>query len=66
MAKTHYEELLKRHGYCEGLSGMNEDGELVIVSIDHERAVIKTSQHNGWIRTNIYHKDGTSEELFDH
>lgn len=63
---THYEELVKRHGLCDGLCGINEDGESVIVSIDEESATIRTAQSNGFMRTNIYHKDGTSEELFSH
>lgn len=61
-----YDELLKRHGYCEGLCGNNEDGEHVIVSIDKEKAIVKTAQYNGFIRVNVYWKDGTYEELYEH
>lgn len=61
-----YQKLVKQYGYCEGLCGVNEDKENVIVSIDKESATIVTIQHNGFIRTNIYHEDGISEELFSH
>ena len=65
---TDYERLLKKHGKCEGLCGVNEDGENVIVSIDDRTATIRTFQKNGFIRINVYHNDddGTSEELFEH
>ena len=61
-----YTELRKKYGLCEGLCGNNEDGEHVIVSIDKEKATIRTAQHNGFIRTNVYWKDGTYEELYSH
>ena len=66
MDKDYYDLLLQKYGYCDALCGNNEDGELVIVSIDKEKATIKTSQHNKFIRVNIYWKDGTSEELYEH
>lgn len=31
---TTYEELLKKHGKCEGMVGQNSSGEDVIVTID--------------------------------
>ena len=63
---TDYERLLKKHGKCEGLCGVNEDGENVIVSIDDRLAEVKTLQKNGWIRVNTYWYDGTSEETYIH
>lgn len=44
--------------------GKNENGEMVLVSIFHDRIVMGTYQDNGWKRQNIYYRDGTSEELF--
>lgn len=61
-----YDELLKRHGYCKGLCGKNSDDENVIVSINDEKATITTCQKNGWLRINVYWKDGTYEELYEH
>lgn len=61
---TFYEELKNKHGYVEGLVGENSDNETVIVTIDQESASIRTLQKNGWIRENIYYKDGTQEELY--
>lgn len=47
----------------------NEDGENVIVGFqkfgDESAYVLTTYQNNGWSRTNIYHEDGTYEELYD-
>ena len=62
----YYTLLLSKYGLCEGLCGNNDDGEHVIVSIDEEKATIKTAQHNGFIRVNVYWKDGTREELYEH
>lgn len=63
---TTYQELFNKHGFIEGLCGVNEDKENVIVSIDEECATIRTFQKNGFIRTNVYYKDGFSEELYSH
>lgn len=62
---TDYEELLKKHGLCTGLIGTNENNEKVMVTITKNRAWIRTFQKNGFVRTNVYHKDGTTEELYD-
>ena len=45
--------------------GINELGEKVMLSIFEDRIVVVTYQHNKWIRKNIYHYDGTREELFE-
>lgn len=60
-----YQKLLNKYGYIDSKSGKDEDGNIVIVSIDEELASIRTFQSNGWIRINIYHKDGTNEELYE-
>ena len=44
--------------------GKNSDGENTIISINKDNITIETNQSNGWIRENIYHRDGTVEELF--
>ena len=60
-----YEELVTKFGYIEGQVGTNENGENVLVSIDNECASIRTLQHNGWQRINVYWKDGTEEEYYE-
>ena len=45
-------------------SSVNEDGETIHISIFTDRIVTRVFQGNGWIRRNIYHYDGTVEELF--
>ena len=45
--------------------GVNEDGETVHISIFYDKIVVMTFQNNGWHRKNIYHRDGTREELFE-
>lgn len=45
--------------------GKNEEGEQVQISIEREKITIETHQVNGWIRQNIYYRDGTSDETFD-
>lgn len=59
-----YQNLFEKYGYCSALVGIDEDGSPVIVSIDENEATIQTLQNNGWIRVNIYYKDGTVEELY--
>lgn len=45
--------------------GMNEQLEDTTISVFHEKIVYVTYQHNGWVRKNVYWRDGTHEELFD-
>lgn len=60
-----YEKMLNNYGLiAEAKVGVNETGEKVVVSIDEESACVRTLQDNGWMRINIYHKDGTEEEMF--
>ena len=61
---TYYQELVKKHGFVEGLLGLNSDGQYVIVTIDEKSASVRTLQDNSWIRENIYYPDGTEEELY--
>lgn len=57
--------LMDEHGDSKTMyPGSNEDGEDVWISIFHDRIVTETHQKNGWVRTNIYHRDGTREELY--
>ena len=46
------------------LVGVNDDGENVIVTAFEDRIEFVTYQKNGWCRINIYHRDGTYEELY--
>lgn len=45
--------------------GSNENMEDTTTSISHDKIVHVTFQSNGWVRKNIYHRDGTCEEIFD-
>lgn len=47
-------------------SGVNEDGETVLVSISETGLVVKTFQSNGWCRVNYYDSNGVAEgETFE-
>lgn len=64
---TYYDELVEKYGLISEVKvGVNEDGENCMISIDEECACIRTLQKNNWMRVNIYYKDGTSEELYQH
>ena len=60
-----YHQLVEKYGYCNAMTGINEDSETVIIAIDEEQASIRTLQSNDWMRINVYHKDGTSEEYYE-
>lgn len=47
------------------LMGQNEEGENVWISINKNNITLQTFQNNDWMRTNIYYRDGTVEELYD-
>lgn len=49
-------------GYA--LMSENDDGEFTWASIGKDRIDVETLQSNGWTRVNIYHRDGTTEELY--
>lgn len=46
-------------------SGIDENGNYILIGVNHDNITVKTFQKNGWVRINIYYRDGTSEELFD-
>lgn len=69
--KESYYQYLKRitDGKELPLMGVNEDGEVVCVSVSQftdEGAVFKVEslQKNDWLRINHYHQDGTVEETY--
>lgn len=45
--------------------GVNTEFEEATISIFPEKIVYVTYQHNGWVRKNIYWRDGSCEELFE-
>ena len=47
------------------LIGKSDDGEMTFTSIFKDKIVHTTHQHNGWVRVNVLHRDGTLEELFE-
>ena len=58
--------LMDEHGDSKTMyPGKNEDGEDVYISIFRDKIVTTTSQRNGWLRKNIYYRDGSSEEMFE-
>ena len=58
--------LMDAYGNSETMyPGVNEDGETIHISIFSDMIVVGTCQKNGWYRKNIYHRDGTREELFE-
>lgn len=42
-------------------SGVNADGEDVLLSIFTDHITVSTNQHNGWVRVNYYDADGYAE-----
>jgi hypothetical protein len=61
-----YDEYLSQYGLTnETLSGIDENGKTVLIDINENEACIRTLQKNKWIRKNVYHKDGTYEELYE-
>lgn len=59
-------ELMDKYGESEMMFlGVNTNGEDTTISIATENIVYVTYQHNGWVRKNIYWRDGTREETFD-
>lgn len=58
--------LMDEHGDSNTMyMGANTDLEETTISIFREKIVYVTYQHNGWVRKNIYWRDGTREETFD-
>ena len=58
--------LMDEHGKSKTMyPGTNEHGESVYISIFEDKIVTMTSQSNGWMQKNIYHRDGSREETFE-
>ena len=58
--------LMDEHGKSKTMyPGTNEHGESVYLSIFEDKIVTMTSQINGWMRKNIYYRDGSREETFE-
>ena len=60
-------ELMDKYGETTKtmLFGKNENGETITTSIFTDHIIVDTQQSNGWVRRNVYWRDGTREELFD-
>ncbi len=57
--------LMDQYGDSQCMTiGSNENGEDVTISIFHDKIITETYQANGWMRQNVYHRDGSREELF--
>ena len=46
-------------------SGANESGETLHISIFPDKINVLVFQGNGWLRRSVYHRDGTSEEIYE-
>ena len=59
--------LMRDFGESEtAYSGVNADGEDVLLSIFSDHITVSTNQHNGWVRVNYYDADGYAEgETFE-
>lgn len=61
-----YKEIkAKTKGIDLPATAVNEDGDNVIIDCIDDCYRVTTLQKNGWYRTNIFHPDGTIEELYD-
>lgn len=59
-------ELMDKYGGSDTMfMGVNTEFEETEISIFPDKIVYVTYQHNGWVRKNIYWRDGTREEMFD-
>ena len=59
-------KLMDEHGDSKfPFTGTNEQMEQISISIAKDRIDVVTYQDNGWVRRNVYHRDGTREELFE-
>ena len=54
--------LMKEFGDSKQVfSGINEDGEAILISIAKDSIAVKTNQSNGWVRVNYYDENGNPE-----
>lgn len=47
------------------ICGKNEDDENVLIEKGDGCYKLTTAQHNGWTRINLYHRDGSIEEMYE-
>lgn len=58
--------LMDKYGKSDTMfMGVNTEMEETTISIFPEQIVYVTYQRNGWVRKNIFWRDGTREETFD-
>jgi hypothetical protein len=58
--------LMDEHGHSDTMyPGVNENGEPTCISFFPDKIVVSTRQTNNWIRTNVYHRDGSTEEHYE-
>lgn len=55
----------KYHHLDTMIFGENSEGESQFISIYQDKIYVDTCQSNGWVRKNIYHRDGTVEEMYE-
>lgn len=60
-------QLMAEYGDSEmPFSGVNENGEYVLISIHNDKIIVRTNQSNGWVRIDHYDSDGHYEaEMYD-
>lgn len=56
---------MNNHEDFDIICGKNQDDEFVTVGVFADKIMTKTYQNNNWCRVNVYHKDGTIEELYE-
>ena len=58
--------IMDQYGGTDGIFvGHNEEGEDTLMSVSNGDITVTTFQKNGWIRKDVYFRDGVSETLFD-
>lgn len=59
------QKIMDDYSNCGNFYGSNKNGENVTVAVCTNEIVQTTYQYNGWIHKNIFHRDGTREEMFE-
>ena len=49
----------------DAFHGIDDDGKLVLVSVFRDRIIVHSLQDDGQMQEKIFHRDGTSEELYE-
>ena len=58
-------QVMNTYGHIgHDIFGMNSNGESMVIAIHSDKIIANTYQRNGWVRQNVYHRDGETEELF--